>query len=522
MRRIVSAFAVLVFMTASAPFAAAQVKDAEGFDVMYYGVDLCAKCHNEAKPPADYKIFTSRMTEVHTWLTSDKHKDATLSLQNERSKQMAKLLGIKGDLTTEKRCVSCHGVYIDLTKEANRQMIHEESYGDPEQRIKSGVSCVACHGPRIKWVQEHAAVIPKISWNKRSLTDKTHEFGMYDLVDPEARAKLCFSCHIGDAAKGRVVTHEFYAAGHPPLPGIEIATFSYAMPAHWEAMSKKIERAKAMDIEKKGKALNGIEFVKKAYEIDPSRDAMEQTRMVAMTCLTAVRSSNNLMATQAEQALKDPVAGDDRWPMLANYDCYACHHDLSSKSWRQERGYRGRPGRPEARPWSLSLARFGYDLASETSDPFAFDRAMAPWFDVFQKVPFGAPKAVVEQAKPVDALLAAKIAALRKQPFDQAEGKKALRLLVDLAGSEQYDFDSARQFAWALGTITREVDPRDARLTPIFRSLDADLQLKLPEGQVEIAPNLLDAVYGKISTYQPERFRAKMLEMNKLLKSSKN
>ena len=399
--------AVLVFMTASAPFAAAQVKDAEGFEIRYYGVELCAKCHNEATPPAPSKIFTSRMNEAHIWLSSDKHKDATSSLLNERSKQMAKLLGIKGDLTTEKRCVSCHGVYLDPNSEIEK-VIDEKSYGSPEQRIKSGVSCVACHGPRLKWVKEHAAILSDVDWSSRSKADKINNFGMYDLFDPEARAKLCFSCHIGDVEKGRVVTHELYAAGHPPLPGIEIATFSAAMPAHWEPMSKKIERAKAMDLEKKGKALNGFAFLKKAYDIDPTREEMEQTRMVAITSLTAVRSTMKLISSQAELALKDPGVADDRWPMLANYDCYACHHDLASKSWRQERGYRGKPGRIEARPWSLSLGRFGYDLASGTSDPLALDRAMNPWYDVFQKTPFGTPQAVVQQSKVVDAMLAAK------------------------------------------------------------------------------------------------------------------
>src|SRR6202012_4139242 len=106
------------------------------------------------------------------------------SLQTDRSKQMAKLLGIKGDLTTEKRCVSCHGVYLDLTKEADKKLIDEESYGQPEQRIKSGVSCVACHGPNIKWVVEHAAILAKTKWHNRTLADKVDNFGMYDLFTP--------------------------------------------------------------------------------------------------------------------------------------------------------------------------------------------------------------------------------------------------------------------------------------------------------------------------------------------------
>jgi hypothetical protein len=34
-------------------------------------------------------------------------------------------------------------------------------------------------------------------------------------------------------------------------------------------------------------------------------------------------------------------AASERWPELAmaHSDCYACHHDLQSPSWRQARGY---------------------------------------------------------------------------------------------------------------------------------------------------------------------------------------
>ena len=59
------------------------------------------------------------------------------------------------------------------------------------------------------------------------------KFGMTDLRDPATRAEVCSSCHVGNAGEGKVVTHAMYAAGHPPLPGFEVATFLDAMPPHW-------------------------------------------------------------------------------------------------------------------------------------------------------------------------------------------------------------------------------------------------------------------------------------------------
>ena len=62
---------------------------------------------------------------------------------------------------------------------------------------------------------------------------------MTDLWDPVKRATKCASCHIGNPGEQKVVTHAMYAAGHPPLPGLETATFSDAMPRHWEYLREK-------------------------------------------------------------------------------------------------------------------------------------------------------------------------------------------------------------------------------------------------------------------------------------------
>ena len=56
---------------------------------------------------------------------------------------------------------------------------------------------------------------------------------MRNLRDPVVRGDVCSSCHIGSAAEGKVVTHAMYAAGHPPLPNFELATFSRNLPQHW-------------------------------------------------------------------------------------------------------------------------------------------------------------------------------------------------------------------------------------------------------------------------------------------------
>jgi hypothetical protein len=553
MRKMFPFVAVLLGVCVCAPFAAAQgLLDKKDVKI-YFGVDACKGCHSQGMK--DDEISTSNNEEAKVWLTRDKHKHASLVLEydnkglNPRSKRMAEILGPEWkDLTKKKECVNCHGgIYIDTDNDpAAKKMTDPKTYSSHRQRVDSGVSCVACHGPNAKWIIAHqssinAAALGIPEWNTLSKAQKVNEYGLADLFDPQHRAKLCFSCHIGDYDKERVVTHEMYAAGHPPLPGIEIATFSEAMPRHWETMSVKIARARRLEAAKKGDATipNGLDFIRKSYDVNPDNLQLEQTRMVAITCLMAVRTSTDLLVNQAKAKVKEDelaknkpaakngygdakgdarVASGDHWPHLASYDCYACHHDLATDSWRQKRGYDGKPGRIEIRPWSLALGRFGYDLASAPAGVqpgmSALDKAMTSWQSAFQKVPFGDPKTIILRGAELNTQLDAKIAELSTQKFDQTKGKEALRMLIDLAASQLYDFDSARQFAWALQTIIHEVQPNDKRALDVLSKLSDDLRLKLPEGPVPIE---VDAVYGRISAYRPEPFQSKMRYLRDLM-----
>src|SRR5262249_38763662 len=110
--------------------------------------------------------------------------------------------------------------------------------GYEETRSKDGVGCAVCHGTFKPWVTEHANITGDNDWRSRS-GDEKQKRGMIDLRNPLTRAELCMSCHIGNAQLGRVVTHDISAAGHPPLPSIEIATFTGDnMPRHWKLMRK--------------------------------------------------------------------------------------------------------------------------------------------------------------------------------------------------------------------------------------------------------------------------------------------
>ena len=65
----------------------------------------------------------------------------------------------------------------------------------------------------------------------------------------------------------------------------------------------------------------------------------------------SLKLTADLIDEQVESPIEKPT-----WPELANFACFACHHDLASKAWRQQRVYTLPPGRPFLHEWPQPLA----------------------------------------------------------------------------------------------------------------------------------------------------------------------
>src|SRR5262249_38804745 len=147
---------------------------------------------------------------------------------------------------------------------------------DTTFRKEEGVNCCVCHGTYKEWIFAHYDFTVKDNAKWRAIKDravKEKEFGLRDLWDPVKRSQLCVSCHVGNTKEGKFVTHEMYAVAHPPLPGIEIATFSEEMPRHWQY---PIEKTKA---------------VQQLQDFDAEKAPFERTELVLLSGLTALRES---------------------------------------------------------------------------------------------------------------------------------------------------------------------------------------------------------------------------------------
>jgi hypothetical protein len=464
----------------------------------------CMDCHAFPKKQNIDKGALSfvLLTEYSAWKTFDKHAQAYAVLKGPRGEEMAAAL--RQDVTqVGTGCLNCHA------------MNYVESEGGKPYDPEEGVSCGGCHGPseNTTWRGEHS--VP--AWRELSPEAKRAK-GMWDVRDPESRARLCASCHVGNASQGKVVTHAMYAAGHPPLPPFEVTMFSRNMPQHWRDMKDVPYFRKAPENVKKDYPLQGMEFQHTWFALIGGvinfRESMQiiADRANAQSRLPPLRvwPELSLPGERGEgHGGEDPSpsAAMRRWPELAmsHSDCYACHHDLQYPSWRQQRGYGfplpdGRtikvaPGRPQVRLWPLALleAAIRYNAIKKGEDREAevnkqvkdIEEDFTALVNSCNDKPFGNAEAVGKAAQALAGRCKALVAALKAAPPDQRSALELLHILCSLKTARFADYETARQIAAVLTGVYEEVVPHyeKAALDPMkaqrIRSALSALQVEL-------------------------------------------
>jgi hypothetical protein len=479
----------------------------DGPTPMYFGVAACNNkgCHG-GEPPAKWikdKDLLCRCVEAMDWDKKDKHADAYRVLTGPRGQQMARILGY--DVTKADACLACHGVII---KDERLLTASKEN----QFKIEEGVNCVACHGAYEEWVGRHGVLVTARKWRPLSREEKEDKGGMRNLWDPIKRAELCVSCHVGSIKERKFVTHDMYAAGHPPLPGFEAAAFSDQMPRHWQYLQEKSKAIKE--------------------ELGYKPGEQEQAKLILIGAAVALRETMDLLEQQAKKC-REAKEDDDRALDLANFDCYACHHDLKAPSWRQKRGYAGKPGRILMRPWSTELIK----LAVEATPPApaksleVFDKLLKEVNGAFTAQPFGDPKKIEPAAAAMKKWagdLAKKLDA-KEVTIDAKAARKLLESIPTLYGGTAkkpvtLDYDSARQVGWAAEVLAQELgeDKTKPKVKKALEDLDDHLKLRLPKGRAKKVEDDLEASLKKINNYDPEQFRKLLGDLSAALKSARS
>ncbi len=488
------------------------VADEPAAAAWYTGAEDCRSCHgNQTASPHGW----IQQTELRVWDEEDAHRQAFSVLTEDRSlKMLGRLSGgtITGfeaaDPDLQQACLACHALPDKRSRPHARAALHERFRQDEGYvPLSEGVSCEACHGPADAWIGEHW----RDDWRCLTPAEKA-ERGMWDLRDAYVRAEQCTSCHVGDLSnleRPRLITHAMYAAGHPPLTGIEMQGFARSMPPHWLTMREKRERDAPLGDQSVFREQIDAQLIQE--------HELLETRSLLVGDAIALRAVLQLVESQAEEVADDPQA---RWPELALFDCYGCHHDLRDSTWRRDLAYASDPPalrqhrRPKG-PWrskhpgrvflgtwagavilNPAVATWAGQLEARPS-PFPeqplIDLAMLPQQirdletaltelrALFGRYHFGGPPAELAKRAGAAADAADAVAQLlNRASVPPSAGQQLALALCRSGASRPQDFDSARQHAWALQTVLGDLQrfqPQQPAADAALADLQQGLQL---------------------------------------------
>jgi hypothetical protein len=488
----------------------------------------CMECHTfpRGNPVDSGALNFVLLTEYATWKTQDKHAQAYAVLTGSRGGQMVERLkkaGLPSGVADDPGagCLNCHA------------MNHLKPYQGRPYALEEGVSCAGCHGVSPDWRGDHS----KPDWRGKTPEEKEAR-GMNDLREPARRAALCLSCHVGNAAEGKVITHAMYAAGHPPLPPVEIALFSKNLPQHWrdaksvrylDPTNPKIRRdyhLEAGDYENTRQALAGSVMAFRTTMRLIAARGNKETKLDAWSVWPELRAGG-----KTGQPLRPEEVTAERamqaWPAVAmsHSDCYACHHELAVPSWRQQRGYgiklpdggriRTRPGRPQLRLWSMALLGPAIRHVARGKRPEDRDDYEKQQVEDLRKElekvagacddePFGHAPTIQLAAARLASWSQGLLDDLRDASYSRQATLDLLRDLCSTATTEGVDYEAARLIASAIRVGYDELFPKAAEdpkaraardaLARLDRSLDLQPYHGRPKRQEVIDRLVRDAL----------------------------
>lgn len=372
----------------------------------HLGPASCATsvCHGKATRDENSNVW---LNEYRIWSRDDYHSDAYSVLRSEESKAMADRLGLSSAQTADV-CLDCHADNIPADKRGEKF------------QISDGVGCEACHGGAEKWIESHAE------------DDATHAnnlaLGMYPTEKPEARAKLCLSCHVGTEEK--FADHDIMAAGHPRM-SFELETFTVNQPAHYDVDEDYLERKG--NIESVNMWVNGMVFK-------------------ARRQLDLIRS--------------DLFSGHGLFPELAFFDCHSCHHPMDERRMQATSVTGGLP------PGVVQLDDSSFQMLMAIASVVQSDAASTLREQVgrLHASTTRGREELQSQAGRLDGVLDGLVESLGGHDYSAGDMRAIrLELLERARRGEYHDFTSAEQAFLAVETLCIELGEYDQ----LASSLDA-------------------------------------------------
>jgi hypothetical protein len=384
-------------------------------------------CHGATSSTADaaHRAYT-------TWMGKDKHVQAYDVLLTERSRIIERNYNHATNARDprpekDRLCLRCHSMDADAVL-----LGREVAWSD-------GIGCERCHGPAENWLAVHF----RNDWKALSSAEK-EKFGFRPTKDLKTRALLCVECHVGSGEDQ--VDHDLYAAGHPRL-NFEMSSYVATMPPHWSVFN---EKARIPDVEARLWAIGQVASAKAALE------------------LLAVRADEKKQRT---------------WPEFAEYDCYACHHDLPADSARHKRGYAKRlPGTLPWNDWYYAMFR---DAAAKLPLAGPDFGTMLDGLAVEMNKPLPNAQQVAEQARTAARSLDQRLSDWNR-PARPLEAATVRQWLESIRANKTENWDCAAQRFLGLAALHNTMTDLGAGL----RDPESRKQLETMAKQLRFAPGL--------------------------------
>lgn len=360
-----------------------------------------ATCHAAPEPWANSAVSQN---EFNVWRDRDPHSDAWQTLTSAKSRDIARLMGI-ADPTVSEQCLDCHATRVG------------PGGAEPNFDIQDGVSCEGCHGPASSWLGVHTSGLYFYNQNLQK--------GLYPTADPQKRAELCVSCHVG--SPDNFITHQMMAAGHPLMDfqlGFhtlfqEEADGQYSTYAHFTIDDDYLQRKPRP-------------FGLKALLISEIVEWKQQLVLVNSHYTTPVGA----------------------FPELAFFDCYSCHFEINSL--RLSGAVRGSPGysNENALPFLIEQNFVLFDLAAEgLIDPDTHN-SLKRYRSQLREAVSVSPAAVMGITDAMIEQLDSALVSLQSRSLSGQDERAMLRRIeAAISGRQVRDYMSARHMLYAVASI---------------------------------------------------------------------
>ncbi|MCA9239824.1 MAG: hypothetical protein KDA37_06480 [Planctomycetales bacterium] len=450
----------------------------------------CGNCHSRGAIASDWILSN----EFQVWEDNDRHSKAYLTLLGSRAQAMGDLLRVE-EIASDARCLACHATlpaeWMTGDSSPVASILASEAAHD---LVAGGITCEGCHGAAgdadgVTGWQTHAF---DREWRNRSPEEKQSKFGYYNVRSPASRTRMCASCHVGDPERGRLVTHEMYAAGHPPLPSFEVETFLRDMPPHWRRISTSGKNPRDYVEPKSNEASRRfLDRTQEAYYAQlrgqnpqlfdqlkqDTSTSFERARSIAIGAIATWTQNARVTAALASEASYPLIPTEHRWPELAAFECAACHHDLKLSGWRALREPPSTPGRPMLRNWSSPLTKAVLLALEEEQAVAAINAAESFMQAATSEQPYGNQQAIAVRLSQAASLADELASTIENRVFSERDAKRLLARIAQVGEQALMDYESARQLVWAADSVLRELDPKGTWNDSAAALANAKLQL---------------------------------------------